>query len=145
MRLGNDGIRRGVRDRAAGRDRRQSRSPASTQSISHAVVKEKRLLLAAIRIPAVSQQGDDFVECRSGQVSIGRGSGVALIERIHVPFLSRDFRDDLLGQDVFGVSRNENLVQVSAMNRSNQRGAFHKLVTGRTQQPAFWNRTHPVA
>ena len=40
--------------------------------------KEKRLLLAAVRIPAASQQGDDFVECRSGQVSIGIGSGCSV-------------------------------------------------------------------
>ena len=107
-------------------------------------MKEKRLLLAAVRIPAASQQGDDFIECRSRQVSIGIGLGVALIKCIHVPFLGRDFRDDLLGQNVLGVLRDKNFVQVAAMNRANQRRAFHQFVTGRTQETSFWNRPHPV-
>ena len=50
----------------------------------------------------------------------------------------------LLGQDIFRVWRDEDFIQVAAMNRANQRRAFHQFVTGRTQETSFGNRPHPV-
>ncbi len=85
------------------------------------------------------------MELLSRQVAIGIGAADELEERLLSPFLASDAGDDLLGQDVKGLLRDLEPVQLPPPDGIDQRGHLDQLVARQREEPPLGKAAHRVA
>ena len=75
-----------------------------------------------------AQKSHDTVKRRPVQIFVGRGPPTQRKQFIRVPFLARNFRDDLLSQHINRRQRNRNNVEISVADRPDHRDAFDQFI-----------------
>ncbi|HZW72155.1 MAG TPA: hypothetical protein VFF43_01355, partial [Caldimonas sp.] len=142
--IGDDRIRRRVGDRAAGRDRSDSRTATTAHAPVDPIAVEQRARSAARGRDAVGEHDDDVVELSARQRLVGCGRAYELEKRILIPLLGGALGDELLREDVARVADRLKFVHRARTDRFDDRRAFHKLVAGRREKYALRPRADPM-
>ncbi len=100
LRLGDDGVIRGIGDRAARGNRRQAGSAPGAQAPIDPIVMQVRASSSPARVNAVGEHLDHRVEIFPVQTAVGIGAPAEVEQFVFLPFAGGHRRHDLLGQDI---------------------------------------------
>ena len=126
-----------VRDGATGRQRGEPCAAPAAQHVVDAVVVDQRAAAAAAGAETFRQHSYHRREILPRQRAIGRCAAHQCIEFVLVPIARGHFRNDLLGQHVERLFRNDKPIELAAADAVEQRRALHQLVAGQRKQPAL--------
>src|SRR5262249_48114735 len=84
-----------------------------------------------------AQDFEDAVEFFARKIAERPGGTAKLVEVVFIPILRRDFRDDVLGQDIERRLRDLDTVETSLSDGAQDRKAFHEFITGQRKEPSF--------
>ena len=133
-----------VRNRAAGRERREARALAGTQDVVDRVAMQKGPPAPAAGAEPLRQHAHALVEFFAPQTPVGIRSAHEIEQFILGPFARRDFGGDLLSEDIQRVFRNAQAIQFAAANGIEQRRALHQFVSRQRKQSTLGSAAHGV-
>ncbi len=134
-----------VGDRAAIGDGGQPCAAPAAQQMIDAVVMQQRAAPAAPRREAFAQHRDQRVEIGARQRAVRPGAAQQGVKLILRPVLCRDFRDDLLGENIERLMGNLQPVELLAAHAVEQRRAFDEIVAREREQTALGRAVDGVA
>src|ERR1035437_263377 len=145
FRLQDDVEERGVGNRSTVRDGDGARAAARVQLAVNAVAQQVRSVAASAGLDAFAEQLHYLVEEIAREIAVGISAAQNIVERSFVPWLGSHTGDDLLHQHVDGLRRNLKLIKFAGAHLADQRGLFEEVVAGGREEPAFGDRSAPVA
>ncbi len=133
--LQHDLVVRGVGDRAAGRERGETRAAASAQHAVHRVAVDVGCAVSAARREAVGQHPHDVEKLLAREIRIRVRATHEIVEIAFGPFGRRDLGDDLLREHVERLFWNRQPVELATGNGIEQRRALDELVAREREEP----------
>ena len=143
--LGKDAVVARLRNRAARRQRRQTRAATSPELAVDLIPVQIRGNATAPRRDAVGHELDDAIELPALQLGKRRRLAHQLEQVVLAPVLSRTLGDDLLRKDVHRQMRRVHGVERAAAHAGEQRRAFDELVARQRIQPSLRRAATAVA
>ena len=126
-----------VRDRAAGGQRGQPSAAPAAQLMVHRIIVNESPPPAAARAEPVGQHRHHRGEILARQRAVRPSAAHERVEVGLVPFLRRDFGDDLLGEHVERLLGDDQPVELAAAHTVEQGCAFDELVARQREQTAL--------
>ncbi len=134
VRIEDDAIIRDVGDGAAVRERDEAGGAPSAEDSIDAIVVQERTAASPPGRRALRVARDDGVELGAIHLGIGRGLTSQREEVVFRPVLGRALGDDVLRQDIERRARRFHLIEASARDRADERGALDELVPRRREE-----------
>jgi hypothetical protein len=91
----------------------------------------------ALGAKTIGEHLDDAVEFFARQISIGPRRTNELEERIFIPIFGGSGGDDLLGENIQRLFRNQQTIKLTASNTTQQRSAFDEFIATQRKDTAF--------
>src|ERR1051326_4873340 len=136
-RLEHDCIISRVRNRTAGRNRRQPRAPATTQPLVHCIVMQIRGPSPALRAEPFRKHPHDRVKLFALEIAIRIRTTNHPEKIVFAPLLGSDGSDNLLRQNIELLFRNLQPIELATSHRIDDRRYFDKLVARERKDSAF--------
>ncbi len=145
FRLGDDGVERVIRNRAAAGDGGEAAAAASAEAMIDLIAMQVGAVAPAARGDAIGKHRDDFVEIVALEIAIRKRAAHEREEIVFLPIFGGAGGHDLLRENVQRSFGNFDAVEFAVADGANQRGAFQKLIARGGEKAAFGNRAAPVA
>ena len=136
----------GVRDGAAVGDGDHARAAARMQAAVDAVAQKVGAVAAAAGFDAFAESSVmSSSKCCAGEVAIGIGAAEDVVEGVFFPGFGAAGGDDLLHEDVDGLRRNFQLIELAGAHLADEGGLLEQVVAGGGEEAALGDGSAPVA
>src|SRR4029453_5587522 len=115
----------------------QSRPAPAAQTMIYGIMMNQCRASPALGAKTGGEHLDDIVEFFPGQISIRPRQTNELEERIFIPIFGGSGGDDLLGENIQRLFRNQQTIKLTASNTTQQRSAFDEFIATQRKDTAF--------
>src|SRR6185312_6149636 len=126
-----------VRNRYEGGNRREPGTAASAKEMVYRVMMNQGTVAPPSRREAFREHAEDGVELTALQITEGVGAADQCKQPLFVPFTRGNLRHDLLSDDVQRLGRDDELVQLAAAYRVQQRDTLDQIVARQGKQSSL--------